>query len=380
MFRATTELLTQYQSLLGWKEHYDTGEVDIDNALTVSQSGEYYQDFHSALRLDIIKALIPDNYPIDTYLADKISSATTQMLNDLWQYRNLNNYGKTLLKSTQLFNKYGWLNDKIVNEGRFVGIQIRLKSGTGIQAVIEEIGLQFEGSESFNLYLFHSSKTLPLATIPVTTSGAAQWDWTSVEHVLDAHKLENYNEGVYIVGYYQDDLTLSAINNTNFNFDKGVCGSCNKPNFIAWRDITEYFTLSSIYVPSGSYTVGEMFDLNDAFSDNSKTYGLNFRLTTKCDLTDFFIQNKFSFKNLLGLKVTSMLLNDMKHSQQINYIEENIKMMIIRDLEGDRDTRLKNIPEQYRNELEAVAFNTGGINEKCLACKDSAIAPMYSVI
>jgi hypothetical protein len=70
----------------------------------------------------------------------------------------------------------------------------------------------------------------------------------------------------------------------------------------------------------------------------------------------------------------------MKFSQQINAIEENIKMMIIRDLEGDIETKLTNIPSQYNKELKAVSFNISGINAKCLGCEDQNTSPSYGVV
>ncbi|MCK5643279.1 MAG: hypothetical protein KAJ19_20895, partial [Gammaproteobacteria bacterium] len=104
------------------------------------------------------------------------------------------------------------------------------------------------------------------------------------------------------------------------------------------------------------------------------------KLSVQCDLTDFFVQNKYVFKNLLGLKVVQKVLAVMKFSQQINHIEENIKHMIIRDMEGDIDTKLVNIPTRYHRELKAVAFNTSGINSKCLGCIDEGYAPVYGVV
>src|SRR5690606_36674249 len=106
------------------------------------------------------------------------------------------------------------------------------------------------------------------------------------------------------------------------------------------------FLVYPIYVPFGNYEEGKMFDMNDVIYCSNQSFGLNLKFTVQCDLTDFFIQNKFVFKNLLALKVVYKILQDMKFSQQINYIEENIKMMIIRDLEGDIDTKLLNIPTQ----------------------------------
>jgi hypothetical protein len=235
-------------------------------------------------------------------------------------------------------------------------MQIRTREFTGLQSIINEIGLQFAGEEEFKLYLFHSSKSEPLEEVDVTTTGKANWDWKKIDWELSSMTTEQLNGGVFIVGYYQDDIVSNAINYTNFNWDNGHCGGCNDPHYSVWKSIRNNFLIYPIYVPSGSWGIkGEMFDLNKALYTNNQSFGLNFKFTVRCDLTDFFIQNKFVFKNLLSLKVVHKILNDMKFSQQINSVEENIKMMIIRDLEGDIETKLTNIPSQYNKELKAVA-------------------------
>lgn len=368
-----------YKNCLGWRQHHDTNEFSIDNALTVTETGEYYQQKHPALRLDIIRSIVPDNMTLDYYLAEKVRDGSVEMLNDLFQYRQMNKYGKTLLKETQLLNKYGWVNDKIINEGRFVGFQIRLKTATGLMAVIKQIGVQFSGVDTFKLYVFHTSQKAPISEIDITTTGGAEWNWQEADIELASFE-ERFNGGAFVIGYYQDDLTGHAINNTDFNFDRGACGGCNKTHYSEWRNVSEYFTVYPLYVPTGSFAPGEMFDLQDAFYIPTQTFGLNLRLSTVCDLTTFFKQNKFAFKNLLGLKVTELILNDMKYSQEINYIEENIKMMVIRDLEGDTETKMNNITRKYHKELMAVNFNVSGINQKCLPCEGEAYEPEYGFV
>ena len=41
-------------SLIGFRQHYNA-DAEIDPALTESDSGEFYQDLHPALQLNIIK-------------------------------------------------------------------------------------------------------------------------------------------------------------------------------------------------------------------------------------------------------------------------------------------------------------------------------------
>jgi hypothetical protein len=379
MFKSNI-VVPAYKNLLGWRQFHDNS-IQIANGLTTTETGEYYQQKHPALQLDIIQTLISPNLPLDTYLENTVTDATNEIFNDLLQYRQLNQYGKTLLETSVLLNRYGWTQDTITNQGRFVGMQIRTQDLTGLKAIINEIGLQFSGEETFNLYLFHSSKSDPLQVVEVTTNGNANWNWKKIDWELSSFSPEQFYGGVFVVGYYQDDITSNAINYTNFNWDSGVCGGCNDPHISVWRSIRKNFHVYPLYVPAGSFgDVGKMFDLEKAIYSNNQSFGMNFKFTVQCDLTNFFVQNKFVFKNLLALKVVHKILNDMKFSQQINAIEENIKMMIIRDLEGDIETKLTNIPSQYNKELKAVSFNISGINSKCLGCEDQNTSPTYGVV
>ena len=60
MFKSSI-VVPEYANLLGWREHHDPNEVSLPVTLTVTETGEYYQQKHPALRLDLIQALIPEN-------------------------------------------------------------------------------------------------------------------------------------------------------------------------------------------------------------------------------------------------------------------------------------------------------------------------------
>lgn len=368
-----------FKNLLGWREHHDTNEIALPVELTETETGEYYQQKHPALRLDIIRATVPDGQELPKYLEQKVQDASVEMLNDLIQQRQVNKYGKTLLNDVVLLNKYGYLNDKILNESRFVGFQIKVETQSGLQALISQIGLQFSGAESFDLYLFHTSVNTAIAQIPVTADGTGKWTWTDSQIELNGIEVD-IKGGAFFLGYYQDDVVTNAINNTDFNFDRGACGSCNQSFYKEWVSINNYFTVYPFYVAQGDYVKAEMFDLRDVNYVSDVSYGLNLKLAVRCDLTTFFIDNKFAFKNLLALKVVRMILRDMQYSQEINFIEENLKMMIIRDLEGDTETKRSNITQQYQKELKAVEFNISNINTDCLPCESEGYAPDYGVI
>lgn len=370
-----SKLTPVYQNLIGWRQHFDPSDISISAGLQASDSGEFYQSKHPAMRLDKIRATLPNGFTLEDYLVERVQDSIAEMFNDVLQRRLNEGFGKSLLDNAILLNKRGWQNDGIVNQDRFVGFQIRLKAASALRVAIKEIGLQFQGVESFDLYLFHSSKSAAIATIPVSTPGSNAWKWEVEEQILNSFESGEFHGGVFVLGYYQEDLTGMAINYSNFDWNKGECGGCNASRYNTWNNVQKYFHIFPLYVPDGQFVKGEMFELQKAFFTPSQSWGLNLKLTVDCDMTQFFIDNKMHFKNLLGLKVVHKILYDMKHSVQTNYIEEQLKMMIIRDLEGDKETNYLNITQQYNREIKAVKFNTSAINSLCLPCDDVATVP-----
>lgn len=372
----STILKTQYKNLLGFRQHFDTAEINIGPDLTTTDSGEYYQDKSPALRLDYIQATLSSNQDLEQYLNEKRESGIVSIFNDILQSRQVANYGKTLLEKAQLLNRHSWLSDKIMNLNRFVGFQIHLRNETALQCVIDEIGLQLDGAQELTLYLFHSQKEEPIGIMQITTTGSG-WTWNKSDFVLKSYESEEYNGGVFILGYYQEDLVTQAINYTNFNWDIGECAGCSSGSnyYKQWKSIRGHYHIYPLYVSSSNFEKGKMFDLQKAIYSNDTSWGLNLKVTAKCDLTAFFVENKFVFKNLLGLKVAHLILNDMKFSQETNFVEENLKMMIIRDLEGDKETNALNISQQYNRELKAVNFNISSINNSCLNSVENTFYP-----
>lgn len=379
MFNAK-KLKEEYKGLIGFRKHYDNSIV-IPDYLTESSSGEYYNEKSGAIRLDYISACLPKGMKLEDLLEEKIDAGISGVFNDILQYRQVNSYGKTLLERSQLLNRNTWSKDTIVNRDRLVGMQIYVRSLTGLTAVINEVGLQLTGEQEVKLYLFHSQQKNPLEEIVLKSNGTG-WAWNNANIVLSAFESNEFQSGTFYLCYYQEDLIHSAVNYSNFNWDFGECGTCNNARnyYNVWKSINNHFMLYPFYIPEGSYVKGKMFDTADVVFDKSCSYGLNLRLSVQCDLTQFFIDNKMLFKNLLALKVTSHILNFMKFSSETNYVEEQLKMMILRDLEGDKETNYMNVSQQYNNELKAVNFNIGGINNSCLDNIQTVYEPTIGVL
>lgn len=370
------EVIECMKGLIGWRNHYDLTDIPALNvSLNSSETGEFYQDYHPALRLDLIKQSLPANRDLDSYLEEKIKTGITQLLNDVSQKRKYDEYAKRVLANDILLNKYGWVNDKITNQGRFVGFRIQVTDEVGLKMIIKKIGTQFIGqTDPVDIYVYHTSKTDELFKKTVTPTGTGAWDWTEINTDLKSESKE-YSRGYFYVGYYQDDLVGQAINYKDFDWNKGPCTSCDGGSRISkWRNLMKYMNIQPIYVPNASIDpLKKMFNVEDSFEVNDMNWGLNFNMSAECDLSTFFCEHRNSLKIGLGLKVTYLILKDMEFSQQINYIEESLKHLIIRDLEGDKDTNYVNIADRLNEEITNIVFDHSKISVMCLPCKKKKV-------
>ena len=58
----------------------------------------------------------------------------------------------------------------------------------------------------------------------------------------------------------------------------------------------------------------------------------------------------------------------MKFSGQINHLEENLKALIIRDLEGDDVTQAQPLIHQLNDSIKALNMDMGNLASVCLPC------------
>ena len=360
------------RGLIGWKDHYDTSEIpSLPAELKKSETGEFYQESHPALRLDLIKATLPSNRQLTEYLAEVEDGAITKILNDLTESKELAKTSKTVVANDVIYNTEGWINDTIINESRFVGVRFRLMFTIGLKAVINRIALQLTQSQSgLNLYLYHSHKAKYLAKITYTTTQGGQFNWLEISKELHADD-KDISGGSFFLGYYQDDLEGQAIQYKKLNWRNGYCRTCDggiRQN--RYTSITKYLQMQPFYIPNTNLPANKefMFDPTSIIETDDNNWGFNFNISINCDLTNFWCDNRKSLKNALELMVTIKILKNISYSQQINHVEEQLKMMIIRDLEGDKETNYINLQQQYSRTIKSLKINHSSISKVCLPC------------
>lgn len=366
------KVVAAYKSLIGWENHYDTAEIPpLSPALNVSDSGEFYND-DEFMRLNFIDALKPTNYSMDDYLTKTVDRTIVTMMNDLLDKRRLRGGMRSILEESVLINKYGFTRDTVENEERFVGWKIRVKTSRGLLAAIKRFTVQATAAQTdLPIYIFHTSQVDPIATFNFNSTQGTSWSWQAVEQKLFADN-ENFTGGEFYIGYYQEDLNGKAIN-ANYDFESGPCDNCTGTHhYKRWQAITSYYDVCAFFVPSSKFTKGEMFDIRDAYETYSNNFGINMAFSIECDITDFLIDNRFSMVTPLKWGVKRSVLQFMKTSQQLNYVSDDMRALVIRELEGDKETNAYNITQRYMKALGAANMDFNRLHAECVPCKDDS--------
>jgi hypothetical protein len=372
----SNSLIDELKKVLGWKDFWDLTEIPtLGSPLNDTETGEYYQDFNGAVRLDYIASLIAGNRTLTTYLDTVQEEAIPQLLRRIEREKKIGNVGKDIANSNVIFD-VGRKTTSITNEGRFTGVMFELNDGIGLSAIINRIGLYLTANVTdLDIYVFHSSQEQKVTSFGFTTAKANSFSWQEqrIEMDYDTNST-GITGGTWYVGYYQDDLaaqTSQAVQYSAMNWLHGYCNSCNRNNWdTSYKSIQKRLSMTGFYVPAASLPVSqdEAFDPATAVKTNSNNWGLNFNITVGCNMTQFWTDNRRTLADVIGLAVSMKVLEMMKFSSQINNVEESVKIMIIRDLEGATDTENPPLHERLSDAIEALVLDEGNLNIDCLPC------------
>jgi len=364
-------VITELKKVIGWKDHWDTAEIPaLPTSLTDTESGQYYQEYHPSVRLDYIQALLPSNYALQTFLDDIETTAINQLLEKMVQEKKLNNAGMDLARNNLIYDNV-LKNKPIINESRFVGVEFYMDSSIGLRAMIHRVGLYLTAAQpSLTLYLYNSLQESAVATYTFSSTNANSFTWLATDIILDYSDGTGTEGGVWYLGYYQDDLVGQAIQYDSLNWKNGYCRNCDGGHRSSkYNSVARYVEMSPFYIDASNVpAVGTIFDKDNIVYTYDNNYGFNFNISIKCNLTQFWIDNRLTMTNALGKIVALKVLQMMKASSQVSAIEQNVQINIIRDLEGDSDTRQVPFWAQVERAVKATNLDQANVNSVCVPC------------
>ena len=430
------EICEALKNVCGWEQSYDPAKA-IDDNLTQTESGLYFQGAHPLLTLDSMEAIMPDDwgiqYPVWDALtqwkqnkvvqygndtngnklfwkakADNVGEEPTEdslfwskynILSDFLermtrngiataiqtftQIKQLDKETRNLLERRTFFDGAGRIRATLQNNHKLVGFEIVPVRAMGVTAKIEKIGLQMTGGTGVvRMYLFHSSQIDPIKTLDLNftvTNGGFQW-FPLTDCYLPYISDKNNAGGAWFLCYNQDELPagMEAIN-VSKDWSREPCGTCNMGSVEVWRELTKYLQITPFMynAPETFAEYPELWDIAYTMYTRTQNYGLNCEITIGCDLTDFIISQRQIFQTVIQRQVAAIALRTlaMNPNVRVNRNQSNAtRMDILYELDGNTSgVRPGGLGYDLKKSYEALQIDTQGLDRICLACNNRGV-------
>lgn len=422
--------------VVGWEQSYDPAKA-IDNYMTETESGLYFQGAHPLLTLDNMEAIMPDDwgiqYPVWDALtqwkqnkvvqygndtngnklfwkakADNVGEEPTEdslfwskynILSDFLermtrngiataiqtftQIKQLDKETRNLLERKTFFDGAGRIRATLQNNHKLVGFEIVPVRAMGVTAKIEKIGLQMTGGTGVvRMYLFHSSQIDPIKTFDLNftvTNGGFQW-FPLNDCYLPYISDKNNAGGSWFLCYNQDELPagMEAIN-VSKDWSREPCGTCNIGSVEVWRELTKYLQVTPFmyHAPETFAEYPELWDIAQTLYTRTQNYGLNCEITIGCDLTDFVISQRAIFQTVIQRQVAAIALRTlaMNPNVRVNRNQSNASRTdILYELDGNTSgVRPGGLGYDLKKAYEALRIDTQGLDRICLSCNNRGV-------
>ena len=246
------------------------------------------------------------NQYIEDIYNEEVVNLATKFINNSKAHLKQN----TLLSNHSVIGGVADMSKTVTKNGRFVGFVLEPHEGNNVVNTITRLGFLGDVADSgLKLYLYETSQDAAIATFEFDYTTPLSQQWKAVSDFIV--KYDNTTEGVsgtfsggigqrYILGYFEDDLTCSAI---EMEFNQSL------KNFSVFG---KYMSVYPVAIPpanlDGIKLPSKILDLGNYITEN--THGLYFKFTASCDYTNLIKDNIDMFSEPLMYAIAIRILQD----------------------------------------------------------------------
>lgn len=421
--------------LIGWEQNYDTSDLKISDALTVSESGLYFQQIHPLLTLQNMSCIAPDfknitfpeyenkefskgnivtykgktykliretnrdeqkqlvppynseywveTNPFSEWLEGKTKASIQKAITRYCNEKTAEGTNKPLCESRALFDGTGRLVDTVKNKKNLVGFEIVPIRAKGVTTKINKICLQFTKAGEYTLYLMHSSIYEPIRTMKLTKTRDNSAEWFTIDDLYLPYQSEDIDAGgSWYLCYSQSELPEgSQAIRKNKDWSKEPCGSCSRRELLAWMAWSKYIEIHPFYVNEELTDIEDeslhLWDIENNQYTYDNNYGLNLEVTVSCDITDFIVEQRMMFQDVIAKQVAIDMLREFAYNSNVRTNRHSINASrpdILYEVDGDSSSMKKSgLSYQLDIAFKAIKLSTSGIDRVCLPCKNNGI-------
>lgn len=417
--------------LIGWEQNYDTSDLKISDALTVSESGLYFQQIHPLLTLQNMSCIAPDfknitfpeynsekeyskgnvvdyqgtqykalqkaqgkqpdiesEYWVETnlfseWLESKTKASIQKAIARYCNEKTVEGTNKPLCESRTLFDGTGRLVDTVKNKKNLVGFEIIPVRAKGVTTKINKICLQFTKAGEYTLYLMHSSMDAPVKIIKLNKIRDNSAEWFTVDDLYLPYQSEDSDAGgSWYLCYFQSELPEgSQAIRKNKDWSKEPCGSCSRRELLAWMAWSKYLEIHPFFVNEELINTEDkslhLWDVENNQYTYDNNYGLNLEVTVSCDITDFIVEQRMMFQDVIAKQVAVDMLREFAYNSNVRTNRHSInasRLDILYEVDGDSSSMKKSgLSYQLDMAFKAIKLSTSGIDRVCLPCRNNGI-------
>ena len=341
-----------------------------------------------------VSAWWEETNPFSEWLEGKTKASIQKAITRFCNEKVAQGTYKTLCENRTLFDGTGRIVDTVKNKKNLVGFEIIPIRAKGVTTKINKIGLQFTEPGEYTLYLMHSSMDAPVKIIKLNKIRKNSIEWFTLNDIyLPYQSADNDAGGSWYLCYFQSELPKgSQAIRKDKDWSKGPCGSCSRNELIAWQAWSKYIEVHPFYV---NEELVNAVNFNDDFNDDSakcpihmwdaecnqytydNNYGINLEITVSCDITDFIIEQRALFQDIIAKQVAVDMLREFAYNANVRTNRHSInasRLDILYEIDGDSSSMKKSgLSYQLDMAFNAIKISTSGIDRVCLPCKNNGI-------
>lgn len=222
------------------------------------------------------------------------------------------------------------------------------------------------------IYVYHSSQLEPITTRTITTTKDKSVNWVDLDEpiILDYSSVDA--GGYYFIGYFESDLdTLNQAIYKEHDLTVAPCGSCNVWNTTYYKNWSSYLKINTAYVNPSDLDLTNFVSNEKVNYQSDRNYGLNFKLETYCDITNFIVDNASLFTPALKIRYAIDLLRYIEMSPlRSNKVTDTMKSESFVAINGqvseNNYIKVRGMIHDYDEYLKGLNFDTSRLDPVCL--------------
>lgn len=332
--------------------------------------------------------------PFSEWLENKTKASIQKMASKFVNDKIAKGTYKQLFENRTLFDGTGRITDAIKNHKNLVGFEIIPVRSKGITTKINKICLQFTEPGDYEIFIMHSSNELPIYTLNLTKVRKNAAEWFDVKDIYLPYEGPNNDAGgSWYICYFQSNLPEGSMAiRKERDWSKGPCNACSKREYDAWQIWSKYIEVHPFYVNEELVTAVhldedfnedtekqplQLWDIKDNQYIYDTNFGINLELTISCDITDFIIEQRALFADVLSKQLAVDMLREFAFNANVRTNRHSInasRLDILYEIDGDASS-MKNSGLSYQLEqaYKAIELSTEGIDRVCMPCVNRGI-------